>query len=211
MAEKYEAPGFKKDGFHCPYCGVYAHQVWAEAYHSQGRGWKPVKGLTLSICWKCEEYAFWFNQKMIYPEASNAPLPSEDLPVDVKEDFREARNVVNASPRSAAALLRLALQKLMKELGEKGKNLDDDIGNLVEKGLPEKIQKALDVVRVIGNNAVHPGQIDLRDDVKTAIVLFELLNMIVESQIAQPKRVDEIFGKLPEGAKKHIKKRDGTP
>ena len=67
------------------------------------------------------------------------------------------------------------------------------------------------MVRVIGNNAVHPGQIDLGDDVKTAIVLFELLNMIVESQIAQPKRVDEIFGRLPEGAKKHIKKRDGTP
>ncbi|GAH72899.1 unnamed protein product, partial [marine sediment metagenome] len=44
-----------------------------------------------------------------------------------------------------------------------------------------------------------------------AIVLFELLNMIAESQIAQPKRVDEIFGRLPEGAKKHIKKRDGTP
>ncbi|GAH31873.1 unnamed protein product [marine sediment metagenome] len=148
---------------------------------------------------------------MIYPEASNAPLPSEDLPADVKEDFREARKVVNASPRSAAALLRLALQKLMIELGEKGKNLDDDIGNLVKKGLPEKIQKALDVVRVIGNNAVHPGQIDLRDDAETAIVLFELLNMIAESQIAQPKRVDEIFGRLPEEAKKHIKKRDGTP
>ena len=214
MAEKYEAPAFKKDGFHCPHCGVWAHQAWVEAYRrspGEVHGWEQVEGLTFSICWKCKGYALWLNQKMIYPEASNAPLPSEDLPADVKEDFGEARNVVNASPRSAAALLRLALQKLMIELGEKGKNLDEDIGNLVEKGLPEKIQKALDVVRVIGNNAVHPGQIDLRDDAETAIVLFELLNMIVESQIAQPKRVDEIFGRLPEGAKKHIKKRDGTP
>jgi len=211
MAEKYEAPDFGKDGFHCPHCGVYAHQIWKETYRSEERGFSQVEGLTFSICGKCEGYALWLGQKMIYPEASNAPLPSEDLPPDVKEDFREARNVVNASPRSAAALLRLALQKLMIELGEEGKNLDDDIGNLVKKGLPEKIQKALDVVRVIGNNAVHPGQIDLRDDVGTAIVLFELLNMIVESQIAQPKRVDEMFGRLPEGAKKHIKKRDGTP
>lgn len=214
MAGKYEAPGFGKDGFHCPHCGVYAHQAWVGTYRTprgEIHGVEQVEGLTFSICWKCEGYALWLNQKMIYPEASNAPLPSEDLPAHVKEDFTEARNVVNASPRSAAALLRLALQKLMIELGEEGKNLDDDIGNLVKKGLPEKIQKALDVVRVIGNNAVHPGQIDLRDDAETAIVLFELLNMIVESQIAQPKRVDEIFGRLPEGAKKHIKKRDGTP
>ena len=214
MAEKYEAPGLEKDGFHCPHCGVYAHQAWVVTYRGvpgEVHGMEQVEGLTFSICWKCEGYSLWLNQKMIYPEASNAPLPSENLPADVEKDFGEARNVVNASPRSAAALLRLALQKLMIELGEKGKNLDDDIGNLVKKGLPEKIQKALDVVRVIGNNAVHPGQIDLRDDAETAIVLFELLNMIVESQIAQPKRVDEIFGRLPEGAKKHIKKRDGTP
>ena len=213
MAEKYEAPAFEKDGFHCPHCGVWAHQEWAETYRRSraDQSSEEVENLIFSICWKCEGYALWLNQKMIYPEASNAPLPSEDLPADVKEDFGEARKVVNASPRSAAALLRLALQKLMIELGEKRKNLDDDIGNLVKKGLPEKIQKALDVVRVIGNNAVHPGQIDLRDDAKTAIVLFELLNMIVESQITQPKRVDEIFGRLPEGARKHIKKRDGTP
>ncbi len=212
MAEKYEPPGFNKDAFHCPHCGVWAHQVWEGAYkEAQTRGFEEVKNLSFSVCWRCDGYALWLDKKMIYPEASVAPLPSEDMPPSVKEDFVEARNVVNASPHSAAALLRLALQKLMVDLGEKGKHLDQDIGNLVEKGLPEKIQKSLDSVRVIGNNAVHPGQIDLRDDIKTATSLFELLNIIVEGQISQPKRVNKIFDKLPEGAKKHIKKRDGTP
>lgn len=74
--------------------------------------------------------------------------------------------------------------------------------------MPEKIQKALDSVRVIGNNAVHPGQIDLKDDTDTAISLFKLLNMIVEIMITQPKKVDEIYGKLPTSAKEAIKKRD---
>lgn len=77
--------------------------------------------------------------------------------------------------------------------------------------MPEKIQKVLDSVRVIGNNAVHPGQINLKDDRETAILLFELVNMIVEFTITQRKRVDAIFDKIPEGAKKQIKKRDGTP
>ena len=130
------------------------------------------------------------------------------MPEDVKEDYEEARLVVEVSPRSAAALLRLALQKLMRHLGESGENLNDDIANLVKKGLPEKIQKALDALRVIGNNAVHPGELDLRDDKETALALFELLNMIVEVMITQPKKVNEIYDKLPKGAKEAIKKRD---
>jgi hypothetical protein len=93
-------------------------------------------------------------------------------------------------------------------LGEKGKNLDDDIASLVSKGLDPRVQKALDVVRVIGNNSVHPGQIDLRDDRATAEKLFGLVNLIADIMITQPKHIDEMFQGLPEGARKAIEKRD---
>ena len=63
----------------------------------------------------------------------------------------------------------------MPLLGEKGKKIDDDIASLVRKGLEPDIQQALDVVRVTGNNAVHPGQIILEDDKATAVALFELV------------------------------------
>lgn len=88
-----------------------------------------------------------------------------------------------------------------------GKKINDDIGALVETGLPLKIQQALDIVRVVGNNAVHPGEIDLRDDNESALKLFRLVNMIVEALITQPKEVDALFDKLPEGAKNAIKER----
>ena len=90
----------------------------------------------------------------------------------------------------------------------KGRKLDDDIATLVKKGLDVRVQQALDVVRVIGNNAVHPGQIELRDDRRTAEKLFGLVNLIADIMISQPKHVGEMFGSLPEGARNAIQKRD---
>jgi hypothetical protein len=128
----------------------------------------------------------------------------------VKPDFDEASRIVNLSPRGAAALLRLCIQKLCDSLEPTAKDLNDAIGRLVKKGLSVQVQQALDVVRVIGNNAVHPGQIDLKDDKATAIRLFELVNLIAEQMISQPKHVQAMFDSLPDTAKQQIQQRD-TP
>ena len=106
-------------------------------------------------------------------------------------------------------MLRLAIQKLCKDLGKPGENLNSDIGALVSDGLSPKIQQALDFVRVIGNNAVHPGQIDLSDDRRTAATLFRLLNVIAEKTISEPKHISQIYNELPEEALKAIERRDG--
>jgi hypothetical protein len=136
-------------------------------------------------------------------------MPLADMPDDVKADFLEARSVFDISPKSAAALLRLALQKLMPYLGEKGKDLNTDIGNLVRKGLPVEVQKSLDTLRVIGNNAVHPGQIDLNDNNKAmAGTLFGLLNFVVERMITQPKALEKLYDSLPASNLDAIAKRD---
>lgn len=73
-----------------------------------------------------------------------------------------------------------------------------------------RVQKALDAIRVIGNNAVHPGQIDLQNDRATAETIFGLVHLICEKMITEPKHVDELYAKLPEGARQAIEKRD-TP
>ena len=78
--------------------------------------------------------------------------------------------------------------------------------NLVQKGLAASIQKALDSVRVIGNEAVHPGRIDLKDDSTTAAGLFRLVNIIVEQTISNQKHIDEFFEKLPEAKKESHRK-----
>src|SRR5690606_2265847 len=123
--------------------------------------------------------SYWFNQKIIIPSSTNAPYQHPDMPQSLIDDYNEARNIVNLSPRGAAALLRLVLQKLMLELGETGKDINKDIGSLGRKGLPEEVQQSLDIVRVIGSELVHPGELDRRDDHETAIQLFELINFII--------------------------------
>lgn len=216
--EKYSEPEFKKRAFNCPYCEVFAHQEWRYnllAYNSNESERTAymfdqlnVGGCSTSTCSYCDKTSFWINGELIYPKSSIAPLPNNDMPCDVKKDYLEARNIVNESPRGACALLRLALQKLMPYLGEDGKNLNINIGNLVSKGISVDIQKALDSVRVIGNDAVHPGELDLKDDVSTAIVLFNLINYIVGNQISSKKEIDYIYSCLPENKLKGIENRD---
>lgn len=206
----YTPPIFKASAFNCPICGAYADQDWYSAalYNNVYSG--IIKGHVFANCRHCNKYSFWINEKMIYPFSGTAPLPNPDMPEDVIQDYEEARSVLSLSPRGAVALLRLAIQKLCKHLGESGDNINNDIAALVKKGLPVKLQQALDSVRVIGNNAVHPGQIDLKDDVETAHKLFVFVNIIVDNQITQPKAIDDFYNfKIPENLREAIEKRDG--
>jgi hypothetical protein len=168
-----------------------------------------VHNLNLSECFSCGEVSVWIHDRLVFPTAIEGPPPNPDLPDEVRRDYEEAGRILNLSPRGSAALLRLAIQKLCAALGEKGERIDDDIASLVKKGLSPLVQKALDAVRVIGNEAVHPGTLDLKDDRDTATRLFEAVNIIAEQMISNPKHVDELYGKLPEEKRKAIETRDG--
>lgn len=212
------APTIRQLSFHCPYCGVLAHQHWSDNIHCHYVGIQPngVHGNTsyqlqktlTAKCGHCGQVSFWVNQKMVYPQTGIVEMANSDLPAEILIDYNEARDIVNISPRGAAALLRLAIQKMCVHLGEKGKNLNDDVANLVKKGLPIQLQQALDSVRVIGNYAVHPGVIDLNDKPETAFALFSFVNIICDYFITQPKKIAEVFGNLPAKDKQNIDKRD---
>jgi hypothetical protein len=162
----------------------------------------------LSRCYSCGGFAVWVKDSIVYPIRAARVVMHEEMPASLRDDFDEAAAIVDRPPRGAAALLRLCIQKLMPVIGGKGENVNEDIGSLVQQGLEVEIQQAMDILRVIGNNAVHPGQIDLKDDKATAMKLFDLLNLIVERRIATPNRIRALFQGLPEGALKQIEQRD---
>uniref|UniRef100_A0A7V4XUQ3 DUF4145 domain-containing protein n=1 Tax=Acidobacterium capsulatum TaxID=33075 RepID=A0A7V4XUQ3_9BACT len=200
-------PEHRKAGFTCPYCQAYAKHFWADASY-WGDGLCSIKELSVAFCTHCDRYSIWISDIMVYPVSAVAPAAHPDMPMAIREDYEEARAIAARSPRSAAALLRLCIQKLCRVLGEKGKDLNSDIAALVGKGLPVLAQRALDIVRVIGNEQVHPGTLDVRDDPQVAIELFKLVNFIVDNQIAQPKAIHALYESLPETKRKQIEERD---
>lgn len=210
-----KAPEFQAKSFSCPYCGALAQMVWV---HLVERIMFPQSGfkdtpIHYSQCCACNQRGLWVSVRqgtgsLILPSRTSAPMAHPDLPESCRGDYDEAREISTLSPRGAAALLRLCIQKLCKELGQPGKHINDDIGALVKLGLPTAIQKALDVVRVVGNNAVHPGTMSPEDHAAQVETLFKLVNVIVQQMITQPKEIDEMYRSLPEGALNAIGKRD---
>lgn len=234
------APEFYETAFNCPHCFAYSQQNWYrlrgiltdvnklkslpfDAFLAEvsikgvtvGTGEtlnsNAVTGAHISVCWRCKEGSIWKGQTLVFPSSRLSHHPSFDMPEDVKADFLEAASIAHLSPRGAAGLLRLALEKLCHHLGDPNKKIDTNIKAFVAGGLSVKVQQALDAVRVIGNEAVHPGEMDLKDDKETVDILFGLVNLIVTSMITEPKQVEAIYAKLPESKRAGIENRDKKP
>jgi Domain of unknown function (DUF4145) len=188
-------------------------EVFLEPCKDDHLGIPQIQNLFVSRCYSCDRIAVWNHDRVVYPRLQNSVFaPNQDLNTDIQADFNEAASILDPSPRGAAALLRLCIQKLCVQLGQPGKHLDTDIAALVQMGLDVHIQQALDIVRVVGNSAVHPGALDLRDDRATASTLFGLVNVIAESLITQPARVKALYAQVvPPSVQAAIKKRDGQP
>lgn len=216
---KFTTPEFRLDAFHCPLCGTYAHMEWSMLHTHNG--YTMYYEAQCSRCgnpslWRVTEYVdsnFGGRQdesaELIYPDNGVAALPEQDMPDDVKKDYIEAARIFSRSPRGAAALLRLGLQKLCRHLGQEGKNINTDIRALAAKNiLPPLVVKVADTVRITGNNAVHPGEMSDEDFDYVASKMFELLNFIVKKGISEPKELEALYELIPENPRKDAEAKD---
>lgn len=217
---KYVPPRINGKAFHCPLCGTYAHMDWQ--WLNEGNRYTDY---LQAKCSHCDNASLWRATKkthgqfgpeakaaeMLFPDFGSAPLPEQDMPPDVKRDYVEAATIAAKSPRGAAALLRLALQKLCKHLGEKGKNINEDIRSLASKNvLPPMVIKVADTVRITGNNAVHPGEMSDDDFDHVASKMFGLLNFVVVKAINEPRELELLYKMTPEAPRKDAEARDAN-
>lgn len=93
----------------------------------------------------------------IYPKAGARVPAAPEVPSDLAEDFNEAGQVLQASPKASAALSRRCLQALLRHQGFAQKDLAPAIQAVLDtRHLPNSLAHNLDAVRNIGNFAAHP-------------------------------------------------------
>lgn len=211
-------PKFLRKSFNCPYCGVYSHQEWRElkpkstleyskADDAVCSRWnacdsmnnpilRPEKDIYVSWCEHCQKFSLWANAQLLIPAKSILPPPHSDTPLELAKLYVEAMQVYSISAKGAAAMIRLALHRLILQLGSKGNDLNDNIAVFLEQGLPAQVMLALRSIRVIGEKAVLPGVIYAEENTNETAALFDVFNLIVEYIITRKKELVLLEQKL---------------
>ena len=166
--------------------------------HRQFRN-RDVQNASISYCFNCNEMCLWVCDQLVWPRGAEGSEPKLHAAPDVRRDYEAASQTLEASPRGAAELLRVAIQKLCKELGGSGESPKDDLASFVHEDVDARVQKVLEAMRIIESNAVRPAEIGVGDNRATAETL-SVVNLICEKMIMEPRHLQALYTKLREGA-----------
>lgn len=161
MTSQTNAECYACEQMQCPHCRVMiADQSASSPLFTAGHAQWLLLYLTCPACGKAilRVRANGGNTYLAFPtKVSPRPVPSE-VTDPYKQDFREACDVLDLSPKASAALSRRNLQAILRDkAGVKKKDLAEQITEVISAGhLPTHIQEGLDAVRNIGNFAAHP-------------------------------------------------------
>ncbi|PWW04221.1 uncharacterized protein DUF4145 [Hoeflea marina] len=196
-----QAPVYLEGQFSCPRCGVFSTQQWTSLYRrfNPGGGVRHIQlsDISMSQCLACSAKSLWFEKRLVVPEQSFVEALPEDLPAEFIRDFEEAAAISARSPRAAAALLRMCVEALCKDLAGRSK-FDQAIGELERQGIPTEISIALDVVRSNGNEVLHAGKLYGDDDDHTVRMLFDIVRSIVNWAITQKRNLAQLYAEIPD-------------
>lgn len=225
-------PARHKDGFDCPRCGRWAHQVWSEIEINEVAqvvvpgsdlmpGVAPQTGYALAwlyaTCQRCRQPSVWHGDDMVYPRRRLGHPAHQDMPPEVSELYEEAAQVATVSRRAGAALARATVERLIKLLDQeapKKATLDQRIERLRPR-VSSSLGEMLEVVKYLGNKMLHAEDPDkLGELVVVALddtegpqlveMLLETINDLVDELITKPKTVAGVRDRLPEALRKKL-------
>lgn len=218
-----DLPGFGKNAFFCPHCGVRSQQHqfdvaensaerWGELLESPVGQGGPTRTWSATRCGTCSCICLWHGTALVYPTAAGVlARPHQDMPEKARALFLEAVAVFPHSRRAAAALARAALEQLLREAGVEGKQLDELVA-AAHSRLPQHLWELLNVVRVLGNESLH-GRGKAAEliavyldeaDAANAEMIIKAINEACEALIAAPARASALYGLIPEGARESV-------
>jgi len=136
------------------------------------------------------------NEFTVYPVPDKTDL-SEDVPENYRQDYLEAKSVVDISPKASAAISRRLLQNLLRDqMGIKNANLSKQIEGFLDlKDVPSYLSRSIDAVRNVGNFAAHPNKETSTGEIVEvepgeADWLLEVLMSMFDFLFIQPKRIE---------------------
>lgn len=183
---------FDKQTFICPYCGraqsyssANMENTYAPAivYNRQKNDENTIIYHIKCSNVACGKYIivgrFLATKKQfdILPQHVHKNYPNY-IPKQIRDDYTEAVDIIELSPKAAATLFRRCLQGMIHDFWNiHEKNLNAEITELQDK-VPSSMWKALDGIRKIGNIGAH-----MESDV----------NLIVDIDIAEAKKLQKLI------------------
>jgi hypothetical protein len=209
MKTPYYPPHIRKNSFTCPYC--HTKVPFSSNEIIRAGSYKYI----YRQCSECKEIIIWRekinyqlhgrNTTLIYPSQVTTEMPNSNdfMPERAKELYEEAAKIYTHSYRAAAALLRLATEFLVDEVEyATGHNLKAKIKCIAEKeGFDSDVVKALDVLRLNGNSAVHQSALYIDEDEEKIPFMFELLNFLSQQLFENKAQLNDFYAKIPDSRK----------
>lgn len=156
--------------------------------------------------WDVDEDSIYF-ESQLFPSGRFKPQPSY-IPAPLVEDYIEACQIVELSPKAAATLARRCIQGMIRDFcGISKPTLFQEIGELrnqlnagtADRAVSPESVEALDHVRKIGNIGAHmEADINLivSVDPDEARALIELIELLFEEWYVAKRKREERFAKI---------------
>lgn len=203
-----------------PFRDDFEYEMAIDGIQKNQEGFRPP--WTATVCLGCRKGSVWRDGKRVFPARVPSIQPHEDMPPKARGLFEEAVAVKGLSPRASAALARASLESFLKEHFSESKayNLDERVAE-AGRHISAELWEALTVLRVVGNEALHDGKIEMQLDGSDDAYIEPLLgavNGLAEELISRPARTRALYEKLPdakrtgaEQTRDRIASRDNPP
>lgn len=185
-------------------------------------------------CPSCDEIVIWigkglvrnsnestifYDDRLVHPRSARRVPIGNDVPEQLRDDYREACEVLPISAKASAALSRRILQTILKGQGYPGRDLVRQIEAVLNesdttKSLPTSLHKTIDAVRNFGNFSAHPitemSSLQIVEvEAEEAEWCLEIVEQLFDHYYVRPasnaKRIDELNKKLANAGKPPMK------
>lgn len=217
----------------CPQCGVGVPDIH-DAIRTQAVGFNYNPTLrsaynyeqkdlevVMMLCPSCENKSYWVNgisethssvRSQIFPKSKAKKFP-DYIPMQLIEDYEEAYDILELSPKASATLSRRCLQGIIRDFHKvKPGTLNNEIIQLKDI-VPKSQYDVLHSLRKLGNIGAHlENDVNLIVEIKPdeAEKLIKLIEYLFEKWYVEQKETDDLFTIINETSVKKNDERKGN-